>query len=240
MFHTNLMCLFATAVILLFFGNSTANTIILGNSNSGVVNIDGKTISTDCVQGNGVMKTATRKVADFDKVELSGAFDVRVTSGENYSFQIQGDENIIDLIASDVSSSILKVFPKKSICSKQKLTLTISMKDLSALSASGAMMVNIKAIANDQLSLTVDGSAGITAVGTSGNLYASISGTGNIETAELISQNAKISISGVGDATVQTAGVLDVEIQGVGNVYYLEKPNEVRQNITGIGSVTSR
>ncbi len=239
MFNTNLMSLFATAVILLFFENVAANTIILGN-NSGAVTIDGKTISSDCVQGNGVMKTATRDVVDFDKIELNGVFDVLVTSGKNSSFQIQGDENIIDLIASDVSSSILTVFSQKSICPKQKLTLAISVKDLSALSAYGAMTVEIKAIANDQLSLTVDGSAGIRATGTSDNLYASISGTGNIETAELVSQNAKISISGVGDATVQTSGVLDVVIQGVGNVYYLGKPNEVRQNITGVGSVTPR
>lgn len=239
MFHTNLMSLFATAVILLFFENLAANTIILGN-NSGVVTVDGNTISTDCVHGNGVMKTATREVADFDKIELSGAFDVLVTSGENTSFRVQGDENIIDLIASDVSSSTLKVFPKKSLCPKQKLTLTISMQDLSALTASGAMTVETKAIANDKLSLNVDGSAGIKAAGTSDNLYASISGTGNIETAELVSQNAKISISGVGDATVQTSGVLDVVIQGVGNVYYLGKPNELRQNITGVGSVTPR
>ena len=239
MFNTNLMSLFATAVILLFFENVAANTIILGN-NSGVVTIDGKTISSDCVQGNGVMKTATRDVVDFDKIELNGVFDVLVTSGENTSFQIQGEENIIDLIASDVSSSTLTVFSQKSICPKQKLTLTISVKDLSALSAYGAMTVEIKAIANDNLSLTVDGSAGIRATGTSDNLYASISGTGNIETAELVSQNAKISISGIGDATVQTSGVLDVAIQGVGNVYYLGKPNEVRQNITGVGSVTPR
>lgn len=239
MLHTNLMSLFVTAGILLFFDNSAANTII-STANTGVVNIDGKTISTDCVQGNGVMKSATRKVADFDKVELSGAYDVMVMSGEKSSFRIQGDENIIDQIASDVSNSTLKVFPKKSLCPKEKLTLTISTKDLSALSASGSMMVEIQAISNDQLNLSVDGSAGIKAAGRSDNLYASISGSGNIETAKLVSQNAKISISGVGDATVQTSELLDVEIQGVGNVYYLEKPNEVRQNITGIGSVTSR
>lgn len=216
---------------------------VLANSivNNGVVIIDGKTMTNDtCIKGNGVKKSETRKIADFNKIALSGVYRVLITNGKTTSFVIEGDENIIEHIASDISGASLKIYPGKSLCPSLRLKLVISLDDLSDLSASGAMEVDIQGLANKEIQLTVDGSAGVRAAGKSENLSASISGTGNIDAADLVTTNAKILISGVGDATVQTSHLLEVEIQGVGNVYHVGKPAEVRQIISGIGTVTAK
>lgn len=214
-----------------------ANSIV----NTGVVIIDGKTMTNDtCIKGNGVKKSETRKMSDFNKIELSGVYTVLITNGKTTSFVIEGDENIIEHIVSDINGTSLNVYSGNSLCPSLPLNLVITLGDLSDLSASGAMEVDIQGVANKEIRLIVAGSAGVRAAGTSESLNASISGTGNIEAADLLTTNAKVFISGVGDATVQTSNLLEVEIQGVGNVYHIGKPAEVRQNISGIGTVTAK
>jgi hypothetical protein len=214
-----------------------ANSIV----NNGVVIIDGQTMTNDtCVKGNGVKKSETRKISNFNRIELSGIYTVLITNGKTTSFVIEGDENIIKHIVSDINATSLNVYPSNALCPSLPLKLVIALADLSELSASGAMEVDIQDVANKELRLTVDGSAVVRAAGTSESLNARISGTGNIEAADLLTTNAKIIISGVGDATVQTSNLLEVEIQGVGNVYHVGNPDEVRQNISGVGTVTAK
>ena len=54
--------------------------------------------------------------------------------------------------------------------------------------------------------------------------------------AELMSENAKVSIAGSGDAYVFASSSLDVSVAGSGDVYYLGQPH-INSKIAGSGSV---
>ena len=64
-----------------------------------------------------------------------------------------------------------------------------------------------------------------------------MSGAGGYSGFELISQNCKIDISGVGSADVFVEKELDARISGLGGVSYKGNPDNVISDVSGLGSV---
>lgn len=217
------------------------NVIITGNSSStSVINIDGESVSANCVQGNGVEKSTERSLDVFEKVIVKGAFTVNVTNGKTPDFTIRGDENIIDHIVSKVDGDTLQVYPDRSICPVQNLEVDISLQNIVLLSAMGTMQVELRGVNGNMLTIEIDGSSGVVAEGTTDTLTTLIEGSGQLQAGNLKSTTAKLRINGVGNAYVHVSDLLDVSIQGVGNVYYQGNPQKVQQNISGIGSVIAQ
>lgn len=66
--------------------------------------------------GNGVVTTETRTVSeDFSEVSASEGLDVFVTQAENFSIEVEADENVIDLIGTDIKNGKLKIHAIESI-----------------------------------------------------------------------------------------------------------------------------
>ena len=84
----------AIAFLLALFASSCAFDINFG---------DGK-------KGNGVVVDEARKVMeDFTVVSAAEGLDVFVTQGDEYSISVEADENVIDLIATDIKDGKLKI-----------------------------------------------------------------------------------------------------------------------------------
>ncbi len=86
--------------------------------------------------GNGVVAKETRTVSeDFTEVSASEGLDVFVTQGDAYSIEVEADENIADLIGTDIKNGKLKIHTYENIGRATK-RIHVTMPEVTGLYAS--------------------------------------------------------------------------------------------------------
>ncbi|CAZ94216.1 head GIN domain-containing protein [Zobellia galactanivorans] len=110
-------------------------------------------------KGNGTVVTDKRDITDeFTKVSASEGLAVYVTQSKEFDIKVEADENIIDLIATDIKNGKLRIHAKQNIGRATK-NVYVSLPVISNLSASsGSRIQTEKALKSDNLD--IDGSSG--------------------------------------------------------------------------------
>jgi len=90
-------------------------------------------------KGNGVVTSETREITgDFTVVSASEGLDVYVTDGNEFEITVEADENIIDLIATDIKNDRLRIHAIENIGRATKKVF-VTLPEISGLkSSSGA------------------------------------------------------------------------------------------------------
>jgi hypothetical protein len=189
------------------------------------------------VRGSGNRKAEKRTLASFKSVEASGAFEVNIVCQQSQSFEIEGDDNLLPIIKTDVKDGNLRVYSNTQFSASRPIEIRISVPDLEKYISSGAGDVHISGVKNDQLVLSNTGATNIEASGQTKFVDIESSGAGNIETNELHTERAKISVSGAANVEVYATQQLDVSVSGIGSVTYSGNPPVVNKSVSGIGSV---
>jgi putative autotransporter adhesin-like protein len=189
------------------------------------------------VRGSGNRKAEKRTLASFKSVEASGAFEVNIVCQQSQSFEIEGDDNLLPIIKTDVKDGNLRVYSNTQFSASRPIEIRISVPDLEKYISSGAGDVHISGVKNDQLVLSNTGATNIEASGQTKFVDIESSGAGNIETNELHAERAKISVSGAANVEVYATQQLDVSVSGIGSVTYSGNPPVVNKSVSGIGSV---
>ena len=189
------------------------------------------------VRGSGNRKAEKRTLASFKSVEASGAFEVNIVCQQSQSFEIEGDDNLLPIIKTDVKDGNLRVYSNTQFSASRPIEIRISVPDLEKYISSGAGDVHISGVKNDQLVLSNTGATNIEASGQTKFVDIESSGAGNIETNELHAERAKISVSGAANVEVYATQQLDVSVSGIGSVTYSGNPPVVNKSVSGIGTV---
>jgi len=214
------------------------------------------------VKGNGNVTTITRNTGDYDGVSVGGFFDVILVGGKEGKVTIEGEENLMEYIVTEVSRGTLKIKVEKgiNIRTTRKLTVTVPVKDIEkvSLGGSGNVRGETKLKAEDlhvslggsgNITLDVDASNLKSSIGGSGNIKlsgkadymkSSIAGSGTIKAYELQVNGIKASIAGSGDIRVSVKNEIDATVAGSGSVYYKGNPPKINTKSVGSGSVRSR
>ena len=196
------------------------------------------TIAQDCEHGNGKSKTESRELAEFDQLEVSGAFEIKVTAGRSQqTLSITAEENILPLIATDLTGRKLAIYPRKSICTNMAVMVEINVANLVALVSSGSDNVKIKGLNPDKFSVSMSGSSDVELAGKARNLEAEITGAGKLLARDLKTEETGLNISGSGTADVHASKKLSVQIIGVGEVNYYGNPKTIDKQIIGVGNL---
>ncbi|MDF1577164.1 MAG: DUF2807 domain-containing protein [Desulfobulbales bacterium] len=192
----------------------------------------------DCVRGNNVRKTVERELPAFNILEISGAFKINIRSTQTkQTVKISGDENILPHIATTTSGNKLLIHSTKPICTQMGISLDISVGNLYALVSSGSDNVKVHEIYADRFSLVLEGAGDIELTGYTRKFDADISGSGDLETRGLKTEETTLNISGTSNANVHAAQILTVNIVGVADVYYTGDPGQVYKDILGAGTL---
>ncbi len=110
-------------------------------------------------KGNGEVVKDRREVTDdFTVVSASEGLDVFVTQGADYAISVEADENIIDLIGTDISDGKLKIHAIQNIGRATKKVYVTLPEVTGMYSSSGADLVSQGVISADKISL--DASSG--------------------------------------------------------------------------------
>jgi hypothetical protein len=212
-----------------------------------------------CTVGSGDIVTETRTVEGFDKIDLRGTGEVRITVDGTESLEIEAEDNIIDRLTSEVSGSTLILSADRPIRPTEDIIYTVTMASLEGIeiSGSGAIEVsefstedfsvdvsgsgaaNVSDVAAESVFVRISGSGAVTISGDADDIDLSISGSGSFDGERLAVDIGDVDISGSGSATVNVSEILDVGVSGSGNVEYIGNPS-VSVDSSGSGSVSKR
>src|SRR5437899_11659560 len=79
------------------------------------------------VRGSGVLKTEKRDFAPFKSIESDGAYEIEVNCQKPFSVEIEGDDNVLPLIKTEVRDGVLYIKSPQPYSTRQPVTLRIAV-----------------------------------------------------------------------------------------------------------------
>ncbi|MFA6917156.1 MAG: head GIN domain-containing protein [Parachlamydiales bacterium] len=214
--------------------------------------------SDNVVKGSGKIVKTDRTMNEFTNIELIGTGTLVLKQGDKPALTIETDDNLIEYIRTDVSGGTLyiEVLKNATLSPSKGLLYFVTVKDLNSVKVSGAAVLRtLGEIESNALTVSLSGAGTLNMTVDAKELNVQISGTGDaifkgeakqekidvsgagsFKGFDLVSKNASVSMSGVGNAEINASEALNVEISGVGSVLYKGTPS-LKQNITGVGAV---
>lgn len=191
------------------------------------------------VKGNGNRQVQQRNVGQFTSISTEGAFTVQVVAQQDVSLEIEGDENILPLIMTDVSGSELRLRSSEGYSTSEPIVIKISVPNLESISIAGAGKFDIKGLKNDKFSINANGAPVIKVSGATKELNIDTNGAAKIDTHSLTASRGVVDSKGVSSVEVDVKDQLDVTVSGPSTVTYDGNPT-VNKTVNGPGRVVKR
>lgn len=211
------------------------------------------------LRGSGNVKSESRDVSGFDRVELAGAGTLTITQGAAEALTVRAEDNLLPHIGSTVSSGILTLapLPGSNLAPTRPIEYDLTVRQLRGIKVSGAGDATAASLSADQLDLEVSGaghvttsrltstaltvhlsgSGIVTVSGQTSRQTVTVSGAGRYVARDLDSRQAAVDISGAGSSDVNVSDMLKASVSGAGHVTYSGSP-ALQQEVSGAGSVT--
>jgi hypothetical protein len=191
------------------------------------------------VRGSGNRQRQTRPVAPFTSISTEGAFEIEIVSQKPFALEIEGDDNILPLIGTDVSGSVLYIKNRRGYSVSQPIRIAISVPDLEGLTSSGAGRLKVTGLKNEKFEVDINGAPAIEVSGETNLLKIKANGAGTIDTHRLRAANADVNSNGVSNIALYARDQLDVVVSGPSHVTYEGSP-VVNKTVNGPGSVQKK
>ncbi|WP_027136992.1 head GIN domain-containing protein [Gaetbulibacter saemankumensis] len=213
------------------------------------------------IRGNGNVLVENRQTNEvFHSIEASEGLDVYVTQSNTYSVTVEADENLQELIITDVIDGTLKIHTKKNIGWSKSKKVLVSFKDLSKItSTSGSdvystntiktSQLELKSTSGSDMSLTVNTNK-LNCKSTSGSdlklsgktnyLVAEATSGSDIKAGELIAQSSQVKATSGADITVNSIKKLMANASSGGDIKYLGTPEQIEKHAEVSGSINSK
>ena len=236
---------------------------VLGLLLMGTVAVCLHSCTFECLDGNGVLVTEQRIVAEFQGVENTTSFDVEIITDSTYSVEVIADSNLLPFIETYVRSGILTIETNYYSClnTQNYVRIEIHMPVLTHLDLSGSGDIDVYEVDGNSLDLensgsgdinindlfltsTIDielyGSGDIIVYGKAliGNY--DLTGSGDIMADNLKLELCYVNSSGSGDVYCFAYDLLDVTINGSGDVLYSGSPDAIELDENGSGRLIER
>jgi hypothetical protein len=205
--------------------------------------------------------TETRDLSGFDRISLGGVGHLVVEPGDQESFKVEAESDLLPYIITRVRDGRLEIGLKHRISrpllgSTGPINYYVTVKELNGIEVSGAGKVTGSRLCADHMDLFISGAGKAKLDMTVTELDTNISGAGSLRLAgeavrqalnisgagkylasELSSKEGSVVISGTGKSTMNVSDRLDVKISGCGHVTYAGNP-EISKRVSGCGKVS--
>lgn len=188
------------------------------------------------IVGSGKSAKATRTVGKFKAIEIDGSIDARVTVGKQTPINIEGDDNIVPILKTEIKGDTLRIYVDGSYTSKLPLKVSLGAESLGAASLNGSGELSLSHLNGNLLVVGLNGSGKVVGDGKISTLDASINGSGELIFTKVKTADATVAVRGSGDAKLSVEKSLSASIAGSGRIGYLGHP-KVTQSIAGSGEV---
>ncbi|MCF6295756.1 MAG: DUF2807 domain-containing protein [Flavobacteriaceae bacterium] len=215
------------------------------------------------VKGNGNITTETRTTGDYDGIKCAGSMDFILVAGAEGKIKIEGEENLLKHIITEIKNGNLIVKVEKGINLRpswnKTIKITIPFKDISEVSLAGsgdlwnedkitATNFDVSLAGSGDIVLDIEttsvegsiaGSGDLTLKGSTNNLVAKVAGSGDFHGFGLQANNTVVSVAGSGDAQVVSNVSLKARVAGSGDIEYRGKPDKEDTKVSGSGSISN-
>lgn len=212
----------------------------------------------NCVHGSGHAATENRKVTeDFTRLEISGGFKVILKQDSSGKISVTADDNILKYIKTKNDGGTLKIFTHKSICNGGDMTVTIGVKQLERIRASGATEISAdgKLVCRDMefhlsgaskvnldlnaANVIVEGSGDteLQLSGQASSTHVDMSGVAQIHAYNFVVSDYDISTSGASHCELNVLHSLHVSSSGASEIKYKGNPTDVSNDKSGASSL---
>ena len=211
------------------------------------------------VKGSGDVITEERDTEEFTFIECNIGADIDVRVGDSYAITVSVDDNLMELIRTDVRGGTLEIYAEENFNSRRGCRIDITVKSLEGMEISGSGDIKVADLREkdfrfelsgsgdveiigtiDHLEVGLSGSGDIELVGTAVRVDLNIAGSGDIDARELHADTADVRISGSGDVQVYVKESLYGRVSGSGDIDYWGNPADVSSTVQGSGSIQKR
>ena len=215
------------------------------------------------ITGSGNVVTVQEDVTDFDRVEISHAFEATIRQADSFSVVIRVDDNLREYVrVSKVGQTLeIGIDPNRTDSIRRgTLEAEITMPALASLEASAASQVSLTGFASDgelemeasgassisgdiqagQVTMNVSGASTMSLTGSGGDLIMDVSGASSAELEDFACANVQATVSGASSAVVNASGTLDVAASGASHLSYLGSPTLRTVDTSGSSTVEEK
>ena len=213
------------------------------------------------VKGNNTDKTETREATNYTSLAVGGPMNVEVSYGSSNTIQLEGEDNVLPYIETEVKDNMLTIKVKQgySLQTHQPIKVHVSMTTIAEIAQSGSGNINgdgdfnnagntsvavsgsgslkLKFASFGSLSLRMSGSGNIVLKGkVNDETDIKKTGSGNANLEEITCNIATVQQSGSGNLTIHVEKALTAQLSGSGNVFYSGDAT-VASKVSGSGRV---
>ncbi|MBD3402309.1 hypothetical protein GF420_05395 [candidate division GN15 bacterium] len=192
------------------------------------------------VKGSGDIVTETRDIENFERISSSGSFDIFVTVGPDVSLEIEFDDNLIELVETEVHGGTLHIDSRKSFRSRHNCNIRITVPTLERIKISGSGDAVVEQVTGKVFECKIAGSGDVRLEGEVDEVDISIAGSGDVDARRLKAKDVYATISGSGDIDVYASEYLDGRISGSGDIAYYGNPRRTNKSVAGSGDIRAR
>jgi hypothetical protein len=208
-----------------------------------------------------------RALPPFSRIVIDGFVEVTLVQGGTETVTIEAPSKQLASVRTDVSDGTLTIANNQSRRwwseflggAVRPARVTVTYREIEAISAAGAVKIRADRLKTDRLKVSASGATSlkisdldtkelsvsgsgamkVEIVGRATAQSIAISGAGDYRAAELVSDDARVTVSGAGRVVVQAEKTLRIGLSGAGSVEYIGNP-KVTQQISGAGRVKRR
>ena len=213
------------------------------------------------VRGNGEVTTEQRNISKpFTSIKATEGLDVYLTQSDNESISVEADDNLQDIIITEVIDGILKIHTKQNIGKCKSKKVMVRFKDVSSITAtSGSDVFSTNTVTVKNLKLETTSGSDMTldvntltliCKSTSGSdlklsgkttkLTAEATSGSNIKAADLIAESSHVKATSGADITVNTSKELTAKATSGGDIKYFGNPEVVNKSDSSLGSIKKK
>jgi hypothetical protein len=213
------------------------------------------------VNGDGNVVTSERELkGSFNQIDASRGLDVVLTQGTYEQVSVEADENLQEIIVTEIEGNTLKITATENIASSTSKTVYVSFVDLIGIDASSGSRVSskntitaedfdIESSSGSDLNLSLqaehldcDSSSGsnLKLSGKATSVIARASSGSGISAADLATESANVKATSGANISINTSKKLTASANSGGNISYYGNPEVVNNNESVSGSIHSR
>ncbi len=210
------------------------------------------------IQGNGNVVSDDRNISsNFSKIKVSQGIQVNISQGNDTELTVEADENIIDLLITEIDGDVLKIFFEKNV-NRATRNVYLTVDKLNSIrTSSGALVKSDRVFKTKTLSLdsssgshilldlnvsevTASSSSGanIELSGSSNEFKGDASSGSDIDAHKLNSKIATADVSSGANINVQASDELNAQASSGGSINFYGNPEIINKSKSSGGSIS--
>ena len=213
------------------------------------------------VNGNRNVVSENRKAGeDFTKIKVSNGLDLYLTQGNTQKITVEADENLQEIIITEIDKGTLKIYSEKNIWKAKSRKVYVTVTNLEGLKATSGSDVYAKetlkvddiavsATSGADISISLDANA-VTSSATSGsdvnltgisNSHVSSATSGaSIDAYDLQSKEVTVRVSSGADINIYASESIAAKASSGGDIDFKGNPKNVTKKSSSGGSISAK